>query len=279
MLTEKELQAVKADELIEKIKGLTSYQHKVFYYGSTPLKVLLTNLELFHRTPDVLKEAPVGVKFTEQPTEENKVYQVNFDMKQAQLLMLSKGSTFNPSLEPVITLYNQYFGGSMNSIVFQELRESRALAYAAMSFYQNLLRKKEYSYYNISFIMTQTDKLKDALDALFGLLNEMPVSEKSFDLAKSSFLQTMRSERITKADILFDYESAQKMGIDYDLRKKIWEELPKLTFDDVKKFQEQYVKNKKQTMLILGDEKQLDFKMLKQYGKVKKLKLEDIFGY
>ena len=279
MLSEKELKAVTPEELTTKIKELNSYQHKIFFYGSTPLKELSEGLNKHHRVADVLKEAPAGVTFTEQATDENKIFQVNFDMKQAQMLMLSKGVTYNPNLEPVIALYNQYFGGSMNSIVFQELRESRALAYAAMSFYQNLLGKKDNSYYNISFIMTQTDKLKDALDAFFGLLNQMPVSDKSFDLAKSSYIQSMRSERITKSDILFSYEAAEKLGLDYDIRKKIWDELPKLNFEDVKKFQEQYVKDQKQTMLILGDEAALDFKMLKKFGKVKKLKLEDIFGY
>ena len=30
-----------------------------------------------------------------------------------------------------IALFNEYFGGGMNAIVFQEMRESRALAYSA----------------------------------------------------------------------------------------------------------------------------------------------------
>jgi len=279
LLTQKELEALTTAELVEKIKGLNSWQHRILYYGSQPAKEVQTLMNDKHKAATALKEAPVGVTFTEQPTEANMVYQVNFDMKQAQVLMLSQGGVYNASLEPVITLYNQYFGGSMNSIVFQELRESRALAYAAMSFYQNLLGKKENHYYNISFIMTQNDKMKDALDAFYGLMNDMPAAEKAFDLAKSSYIQSMRSERITKSDILFNYESAQKLGLDYDIRKNIFESFPKLTFDDVKKFQEQYVKGKKQSILVLGNKDLLDFKMLKTYGKVKKLKLEDIFGY
>ncbi len=279
LLSEKELKAITAEELVSKIKGLTSFKHKIFYYGSQDQKELESKLTQHHKTPAALQDPPTGMNYTEQPTDEALVYQVNFDMKQAQILMLSKGELYNPQLEPVITLYNQYFGGSMNSIVFQEMRESRALAYAAMSFYQGLLGKKENHYYNISFIMTQTDKIKEALDAFFELMNQMPAAESAFELAKSSYLQSVRSERITKSDILFSYESAQKLGLDYDIRKVIWETLPKLTFDDVKKFQETYIKGKKQVILILGDEKTLDFKLLKKYGKVKKLKLEDIFGY
>lgn len=279
LLPEKDLKALTPDELVEKIKGLNSWQHRILYYGSQSSKEVQVILNQSHKAAAGLKEAPAGVTFTEQPTTSNMVYQVNFDMKQAQILMLSQGSVYNPSMEPVITLYNQYFGGSMNSIVFQELRESRALAYAAMSFYQNLLGKKENHYYNISFIMTQNDKMKEALDAFYGLMNQMPVSDKAFELAKSSFIQSMRSERITKADILFNYENAQKLGLDYDIRKDIFEQLPKLSFDDVKKFQETYVKGKNQSILVLGNKDLIDFKMLKTFGKIKKLSLEDIFGY
>ncbi len=279
MLSEKELNALTAEELVAKIKEINSWQHHILYYGSQSSKEIQVILNKMHKAAPTLKEAPAGVVFVEQPTSANQVYQVNFDMKQAQILMLAQGVKYDPNIEPVLSLYNQYFGGSMNSIVFQELRESRALAYAAMSFYQNLLGKKDNHYYNISFIMTQNDKMKDALDAFYGLMNNMPVSEKSFDLAKSSLIQSMRSERITKSDVLFNYENAQKLGLDYDIRKNIFDALPKLTFDDVKKFQETYVKGKPQTILVLGNKDLIDFKMLKTYGKVKKLNLETIFGY
>jgi len=52
-----------------------------------------------------------------------------------------------------------------------------------------------------------------------------------------------------------------------------------MTFADVKKFQETYVKNKPQTILLLGDKKLLDFSLLNKYGNITFLKLEDIFGY
>ena len=39
----------------------------------------------------------------------------------------NRGEKFDPNIYPVATLYNEYFGGGMNSIVFQELREARHL--------------------------------------------------------------------------------------------------------------------------------------------------------
>ncbi len=279
ILSEEELKKLTADELVSKIRNLNNFYHHILYYGSNPLDEIRELLNQYHVVPDNFTPIPEAVKFPELATNQTVVYQVNYDMKQAILLMLAQSETYNPNNEPVIRLYNEYFGGSMNAIVFQELRESRALAYAAMAFYQNLYQKKQSHYYNLSYIMTQNDKLGDALKAFFDLMTNMPDAEKSFDLAKKAIVQAMRTERIIKSDVLFNYETAKKLGLNYDIRRDIFKQIPDLKFADVKAFQEKYVKNKPQTILVLGDKKNLDFKMLKQYGKVKKLTLNQVFGY
>ena len=50
------------------------------------------------------------------------MFVVDYDMKQAEILMLSKAEKFNAENMPLIKLHNEYFGGSMGSIVFQTLR-------------------------------------------------------------------------------------------------------------------------------------------------------------
>jgi len=279
LLSAKELNALTAQELVDKIKNLEKYEHHILFYGSPDPDQFKNVINKYHKTPATLTPIPTATVFPEIAASKNIVYAVDFDMKQDQILMLAQGSTFDPQLEPVIRLYNEYFGGSMNAIVFQELRESRALCYSAMSFYRNLLNKKESHFYNISFIMTQADKANEAMTAFLELLNTMPNSPKSFELAKSSIISTMRSERITKSDILFDYEDAKKLGIDYDIRKNIFDKVPSLTFDDINKFQQTTVKGKPQVILVLGDTHTKEFKIFNKYGKVKKLTLEDVFGY
>ena len=58
-------------------------------------------------------------------------------MVQAEILFLTKADLYDKTLVPTVSLYNEYFGGGMGSIVFQDLRESKALAYSAMSRYSN----------------------------------------------------------------------------------------------------------------------------------------------
>ena len=54
---------------------------------------------------------------------------------------------------------------------------------------------------------------------------------------------------------------------------------PKMTMQDLLNFQRQYIKGKKKVYLILGKESEIDFNRLAKFGKVKKLTLDQVFGY
>ncbi|NTW32541.1 MAG: insulinase family protein, partial [Bacteroidetes bacterium] len=277
-LSEAELKTLTPEELVAIIKEANSYEHHILYYGSHSKDEIINLVNIYHKVPAVLTAVPLATKFVQQPTDKNIIYHVDFAMKQADIFMLNRGGLYDKSTEATVNLFNEYFGGSMNSIVFQELREARALAYTAQSVYSKPKYLDRY-YYSFSYIGTQTDKLAEAMNGLLDLMNKMPEAEKSFEIAKSSIIQQMRTERITKSDVLYSYESARKLGLNYDIRKDVFTQLPKLTFADIKAFEEKNLKDKPHTTLILADKKILDFKLLKKYGKVKYLKLEDVFGY
>jgi predicted Zn-dependent peptidase len=180
---------------------------------------------------------------------------------------------------PIINMYNQYFGGSMNAIVFQEMREKRSLAYTAQSRYSSANELDRYNY-NFSYIATQNDKVIDAFTAFNELFNEMPQSQGAFDLAKEGALSSISTNRITKSAIFAFYRSTQKMGIDYDYRKPLYEKLKTFTMNDIVDFNQKYIKNQKKTYMILARPTDMKFDVLEsKFGKVQKLTLEDIFGY
>ncbi|MCI0449832.1 MAG: insulinase family protein [Chlorobi bacterium] len=280
ILTESELKSLTSVELIAKIKSLPSYKHKVLYYGPLSNDEISAKLNAHHNVSAAgLINPPEAVKYEELPTNENTVYVVNYtDMVQAEILMISKKEPYNKNLAPLVTLYNEYFGGGMSGIVFQDLRESKALAYGTFSSFTTP-QKKERSHYNIAYIGTQADKLPEALKGLADLLTDMPSSEVTFNSAKDNLLQKINTERITKAGILSSWLSSQKLGLDYDIRKDIYERAQSFTLDDIQKFQKEHVKDSKYTILVLGDKNKLDTKALENYGTVKYLTLEEIFGY
>ncbi|HSI90726.1 MAG TPA: insulinase family protein, partial [Adhaeribacter sp.] len=278
IIPEKELKKVKPEELVNIIKSIPAYQHRVLYYGPRPATEMVTALNEGHKVPATLKQTPAEKAFPELDIKQTKVYWVDYNMVQAEIIFLTKANVFDKSLVPTARLYNEYFGGGMGSIVFQELRESKALAYSVNSRFNNASRKDR-SNYIMSYIGTQSDKLPEAMVGMQHLLNEMPVAEANFDNAKASIRNTLATERITKSAVLFDYERAKKLGLDYDIRKDIYNNLNITTFEDIKKFQNTYVKEKPQAILVIGSKDRLNFNELKKYGKVEELKLKEIFGY
>ncbi|WP_345220421.1 M16 family metallopeptidase [Hymenobacter koreensis] len=299
-LSEKELKALKPADLTALTKKIPTYEHRVLYYG--PRKIdgfdtqeeisdgpdngkstfipagIATILKNLHRTPAKLTPTPPAKDFAELPLKDRKVYWVDYNMVQAEILFLTKGEVYNKDIVPTVSLYNEYFGGNMGSIVFQELRESKALAYSATSRYANA-DKAGRSNYQLSYIGTQADKLPEAMAGMEALLTDMPAAEANLTIARQSIRNSIATERITKSDILFSYERAKRLGLDYDLRRDVYEKTASMSLDDLKKFQQAKVKGQPQTILVIGSKDRLNFKELAKYGEVKQLTLKEIFGY
>ena len=92
-------------------------------------------------------------------------------------------------------------------------------------------------------------------------------------------MKQLASQRTTKFGVINAYLTAKRRGLDYDLNQKIYEQLPGLKLADIVNFEKQNMANKTYRYMILGDEKELDMKELEKIGPVKRLTLEDIFGY
>ncbi|TVQ94708.1 MAG: insulinase family protein [Bacteroidetes bacterium] len=278
VLSEEELMAVTSEELLQRIHGLSNYEHRILYYGTHSPDELLQLLETYRRIPERFLPVPEEIQFTEVERNETEVFVMDFDMTQVDLMMIARASDFNQDKAPTVRLFNSYFGTGMSAIVFQELREAKGLAYSAFAFYTTPGRPDR-SHYIYTFIGTQNDKLREAMDGMNNLLTDMPLSETTFNAARESIIERINTERITRTGILMNYETARRMGRDYDIRQVIYEQVPKLTFDDIQQFQQEYVKGQDYAILVIGKKDELDIETLESYGKVHFLTLEDVFGY
>ncbi|MBP5677578.1 MAG: insulinase family protein [Bacteroidales bacterium] len=272
-----QLRAYTAKQLTDALHGLFQYKHRVLYYGPLTLKEATAAVNKIHKVKPV-KDVPANKVYQPVETNENEVLFVNYDAKNVYLTEYFRGEQYNTSLVPKVYLFNEYFGGSMNAIVFQEMREKRSLAYSASSYYSNSGRKDGF-FYNSANIITQNDKLFDALDAYEELFNDMPEAEANFNLAKDALIASSRTKRITKMAIITVYLHCERMGLKEPLNKQNFAAFQKLTMNDLTSFQKQYIKGQKKAYLILGKESEIDFNKLAKFGKVKKLTLDEIFGY
>ncbi|MBS4012912.1 MAG: insulinase family protein [Bacteroidetes bacterium] len=277
-ISNEELMKVTSDQLISRLRKLTSYEHKVLYYGVREPKALSKTLAKHHKVPKKFLQLPEEKFYDVIDREGRTVFVVDYDMKQVDLLLFSKAAPFQRHLNTQINVFNEYFGGGMSSIVFQELREAKGLAYSAFASFTNPSRV-ENSHVIYSFIGTQNDKLYDALSAMNDLMINMPVSESSFSAAKEAITERIRTQRISRASILFNYINAQKMGYETDIRKELFETVPGMDFKTLQEFQNKYVKGNEFNVLVLGKKDELNLEVLEKFGKIQFLTLEEIFGF
>ncbi|MBK9337729.1 MAG: insulinase family protein [Lewinellaceae bacterium] len=278
-MTKDEIMALRADDLTNLLRELTTFQHEVFYAGKRSIRQVAGVLKTQHRVPENLHPALPARKYTELTTRKDKVLFVHFPMVQLELLLLSKGTpTFN--LEEFIfsEWYNQYFGYGLSSIVFQEIRESKALAYSAYAYYANPGKRKQ-AHFLQAYVGTQPDKLRDAVQAFQSILEEMPVSLPQMEHARQSVLKQIAAGRINNADIYWNWRTNRDRGFSRDLRQDIYETLQQATPDDLLRFHQQHIKGRRFHWMVLGDQNHVDFEYLKTLGKVEKLTLEEVFGY
>ena len=279
ILSEKELKAMNPQQLVDRIHALNGYKHRVLYYGPASQEELLALLKAEHKVPETLKEVPAAEPFAYQTTDKTRIFVAPYVAQQTYISQFSnRNEAYDVAIEPQLALYNEYFDGNMGSIVFQEMRESRGLAYGASASF-SLPSYSKYPFVYRSRISTQTDKMMDAIGAFDEIINDMPQSEPAFDLAKNGSIDRLRTQRINKSSVLWEYVDAQDMGVTVNRDKAYYDFLQTATLQDVVKFQQQWVKGRTYHFAILGDKKHLDMKALKQMGEVIELTTEDIFGY
>ena len=277
-LSNAQLDALKAEELVAILHNLTGYKHHVMYYGPESAEQIVSKLEKLHPLPASYKRNPeiAPLAFTKQVS--NEILFTNFDMVQAEIQWFRNDQDFKSEDMPRIHLFNEYFGGNMSGIVFQEIRESKALAYSTYASFITP-QKKEYPFSMIAYVGCQADKMKEAVEGMQQLLNTLPASEKLFNQSQQSIRNTISTTRTTKTSIFFSYINAKKKGLLSDANQMIYEAVPKLSMSDVSRFHQQRIASKPYTLAILANNDKIDWDFIKSLGPVKKLSLEEIFGY
>ena len=278
-LTNAELDKTNPQTLLNLLKGLRNYKHEVLYCGQSTPEELVKAVDEGHVTGNTLANVPQGKRYTEVQTKDNEVWMAPYEAKNiCMMLYHNSGKGWNLEQRPMVYLFNEYFGTGMNGIVFQELRETRGLAYSASARYNTPSRVGETESLQAN-IISQNDKMMDCVKAFNSIINEMPQSDKAFELAKQASMKRIATERTTKFGIINAYLQARRLGLDFDIKERIYNALPKITLKEMVEFEKQTMAKKPLRYLILGDEKNLDMKGLEKIGKIKKVTTQEIFGY
>ncbi|WKK64662.1 M16 family metallopeptidase [Lutimonas zeaxanthinifaciens] len=274
--TAHELKNMDVSELVTIITDLNNFKHRIFYYGKD-VQAAKSALNQHHKVSKSLKDYPPAKEYKQLDTGKN-VYFTDFDMVQAEMYFIAKGEQFDVNKMALATVFNSYFGQGFSSVVLQEIRESKGLAYAAAAGYLPSSKKENYDR-TFAYIGTQANKVPEAVEAMLNLLNNMPEAEQQFITAKQSALKQIASQRITKSNIFWNYEGLKKRGLDYDIREKMYKEIEEMTMADLSNFFTSNIKGQNYSVSVIGNKKDLDMQALKKLGKVHEMDIDYLFNY
>ena len=269
------LKKVEAKDLNRSLERLLDTEMKVNYVGTKSIQELSVILKPLAENVKLVPQDKVKLNILEYKKPE--VNFMHFDSVQTNIRMEFPGEFYTLETEPLYMLFNEYFDGSLGSVVFQEIRETRALAYSAWSRFfprgekglQNLM---------ICAISTQADKTLDAMKVFHDIVYKFKFSQKRFDVAKNALIRQLETSRLNFRDVLASVQSWEELGLEYsDPRKDQLEAIKNLTLADLKKFVETKVYGNKFVISIVGDENRIDLKKLAEFGDVKTVKFEDVF--
>ena len=270
----KELNEVAPKDLMRSLARLLDTEMKVNYVGTKPIGDISN--ALFPLGKNVKLVPQDKVKLTILDYEKPEINFLHYDSVQTYFRMEFPGEIYTVENEPEYMLFNEYFDGSMGSVVVQEIRETRALAYSAWSRFfprgerdlQNLM---------IASIATQSDKTLDAMKVFHDIIFNFRFSEKRFQVAKNALLRQLETSRLSFRKVLNSVQNWEDLGInEEDPRLKQIEAIKKLTLADLKKFVETKIYGKKFVISIVGDQTRIDLKKLEEFGKVNVVKPEEI---
>lgn len=276
IMSENELRAADPEKLIQKLKAALTTPDEIFFYSTNGAAHVKKGIASICTKPVSTATQPLA--FKEAPIDKSTVYFCQYDMKQAEVVLLTREETFNPAIIPFASLYNEYYGGGLSSILFQEVREKMGLAYAVNSSFQNPPTAAE-SHYLFTYVGTQADKLKTTMTQLSQLQTTMVEVQKQFDGCRQAIMKNIESDWQYGEGILSAYERAMRRGLNIDLRRSIYDKMKTASINELKQFFQTHVSGKPAACLVIGKRENIDFEALKQWGEIKELTLEQLFGY
>ena len=278
-LGEKELRAITAEQVVSLVKRTFSQPRIYAYVGPEKAEVLKKRLERL-TPPAAASPEPEEREFKQLPTEKPRVFLLDYDSAQFLVGIRTRAAKFSPDPERMakVSLFNLYFGaGGLDDVVFQEIRESRSLAYSAYAVYQYASEKDRYDII-FGFVGTQPDKFFDAADQMLALFRNMPLYPGKIEQARAKLLKNLSASK-TYGNLVGIWFRSEKTGIKRDLKPEIFAALQKLTPQQIADFASSELAKRPYDLFVVGPINRLDRKKLEKYGQIQIVTREQVFGY
>jgi predicted Zn-dependent peptidase len=275
-MSQKEIEKLTVSQVVEKMKEILGYQYDVHYCGTRTKEEFE---EIFTRyialTGSTKSKMPVMEK-ERLAYNENTIYILD-DKKalQSHIHIFVEGDVNPEETHTKLEAFNDYMGGNMSSIIFQEIREFRSLAYGSSGRYNASFYFTKPGFFR-GWLSTQSDKTVEAVEVFTSILDSMPQKPERIDQVRKNLTLSINASQPS-----FRYKSRTvarwiTQGYKDDPRKARFEGYQNMTFDQIVDFYNANIKGRPWVIAIAGDMKRIDMESLKKFGKVKVVKMDDV---
>ncbi|MBR3947623.1 MAG: insulinase family protein [Bacteroidales bacterium] len=285
----KEVSKMTSDDMMNALKQVKSYPFTVHYSGRLGIDEILSFVKNItggsvakkNVTPKIiptkLDEEFPKILPTKEYAENTILFLNDSKALQSKIYFYIQGDVLDEKQMANQDAFNQYFGTGMSSIVFQEIREFRSMAYTAYAVSRTGLTKKEKSKF-MAFVGTQSDKTIDAISVMTGLINNMPMKDQRMRGVKDYLMQSLLTSSPSKREITETVERWKLFGYNEDPRIMQYDIYNSLDFVHIVDFYKQNIHGRPILITIVGNKKKIDMKELAKYGKIVEVKQKTIMN-
>ena len=276
--TLKEVQDMTSDFLIVQAKEAMKYEVDIFYTGTINEVAVIDQIKNRLSISDNLKASKSPITMDYKKHTRNKVFLID-DPKavQSQIYIMGQGRVLDMESRSTSDVFNKYFGSGMASIIFQEIREFRSLAYTAYGAYVNR-PDIELPGYFIGYMGTQVDKSMEAISTYMDLFKNMPIKESRISTIKSGLTQSINTRKPGWRSQGAYVSRARKQGYDKDPNILDYNNYDNVNFDDIINFYKNNITKDPIVITILTDKSKINIDKILDYGELIEVKKKNIFN-
>lgn len=273
-LTDGELKGLDESRLVGVIRDFPHWQRRVAYVGPRTSSEIAKLLEMRGRYKTPPTRSPLRLI---NPQKTHLLFTPR-DMVQSRVGLMSPDEVYNPEHYIDYAVYSQYMGGDMSSVIFQEVREARSLAYFASGGHSASANKGDDTQLWGS-LGCQADKTPEAVELMLGLFSNFPSSETRFRRTLSAIEESYRTNPIQFRGIPGSLISWEDEGLqDGDPRPARFARVLKYTLPEAESFAKRF-HEKPMTVWVVGQRDRIGVDRLKGLGEFEEKSLAELFPY
>ena len=278
-LTVKEARRIKASDLVELFREVQRSQLDMIYTGTLPVDSVVRLVETalpLNRVNRPWRPVLHTLQSVSMPT----VYVYDNPLARQTIVgsYQQVGDLSTEAQRVPFHLWGTYFGGSMSSVLFQDIREFRSYAYYAYGRWlqPDLLVHPLSPCAYVTRLGCQSDKTMAALGVLDSVLRDMPVREGNIRAARQGLVNVINNGYPVFRSLGGFVAACRLKGYTNDPDSATLSLLPALGIEDVTRFYRAHVQTAPASYIIVGGKRQLDIEQLRRYGRVVFLQKHDI---